>query len=592
MAQKITNKTTDLFIGTILKVINVKENTPFQLNKFYQITDGDGVGALFIGGYSDIEFSIHELGNYFEIVDSIDDVNDLEVKAFQLKEAVVSVKEELKPLGLDIIEMEETIIQRAIERINVDKIELQFICDNINITMVERCSCCGKVLMPDDECYSDELNDNDAALCDHCSIYNDQTDMYQKSVHQDVIEKLTGYKFSPHLVDVDSKIEEFNYWLNKHEHRFGYTELNNKDLFLQFVTEFSDWNTCDCCGLIEKSTELKWLEQDELNKDEQKVANFLSNVSEWFVAVCDECINKAGSVMELTLHDIVLRIRENQMIYREGDLVILNYDEQSRFSKVYIDSIVSVDVDNKTYKTKEGGDKLFKEEDFYDIANQAYLYEYTKFISKYNKVNVDVIEIANIEEIEYKEEFIEYLKSNGLPYSRFLTPKFNIGDEFKINFNHYKDNECTTHQIARIDKSFDESDEIVYWSDEFVYITESELEKQKNFKNNTTKLYNTKIIVEYGLDIEIIEVLQNLELINSSKDLDGTPEMIVLQSNISTEDFSSIEIVLNCEIDYIALERYLISKIDEDLHDEVTKLLEVIKEAKADNHTTLHLYDC
>ena len=52
MAQKITNKTTDLFVGTILKVINIKENTPFILNKFYKITDGDGVGALFVGGYS------------------------------------------------------------------------------------------------------------------------------------------------------------------------------------------------------------------------------------------------------------------------------------------------------------------------------------------------------------------------------------------------------------------------------------------------------------------------------------------------------------------------------------------------------------
>ena len=102
-----------------------------------------------------------------------------------------------------------------------DEVELRFICDNMDITMVEQCSCCGKVLMPDDECYSDELNDNDAALCNHCSIYNEETAMYQKTVHQDVIEKLTGYKFSPHLGNVGSKIEEFNYWINKHEHKFN-----------------------------------------------------------------------------------------------------------------------------------------------------------------------------------------------------------------------------------------------------------------------------------------------------------------------------------------------------------------------------------
>ena len=41
MAKKINNKTTDLKIGSVLKVINIKENTPYVLNKFYNITDGE-----------------------------------------------------------------------------------------------------------------------------------------------------------------------------------------------------------------------------------------------------------------------------------------------------------------------------------------------------------------------------------------------------------------------------------------------------------------------------------------------------------------------------------------------------------------------
>ena len=93
MAQKITNKTTDLQIGTVLKVINIKENTPFILNKFYNITEGDGVGALFVGGYSDVELTMHELGNYFEHVSTLDDIVDLESKALLIKQIFNQFKE-------------------------------------------------------------------------------------------------------------------------------------------------------------------------------------------------------------------------------------------------------------------------------------------------------------------------------------------------------------------------------------------------------------------------------------------------------------------------------------------------------------------
>ena len=112
MAKKINNKTTDLKIGSVLKVINIKENTPYVLNKFYNITDGDGVGALFVGG-SNIEFTMHELGVYFEHVATLEDIEDLEHKALILKETF----EQLKKTSSDFIQDE--ILKSYKKRVNL-----------------------------------------------------------------------------------------------------------------------------------------------------------------------------------------------------------------------------------------------------------------------------------------------------------------------------------------------------------------------------------------------------------------------------------------------------------------------------------------
>ncbi len=162
---KITPKTTDLFVGTILKAINIKENTPFQLNKFYPITDGDGVGALFVGGYSDVELTMHELGDYFEHIATLDDIEDLEKKALLLKQ----IFNEFKELSEDADEKisKESLINETIasltqdEVYQCDKIELRFICNNMDITMVEQCSCCGKFISPNDLPYERFINANE-----------------------------------------------------------------------------------------------------------------------------------------------------------------------------------------------------------------------------------------------------------------------------------------------------------------------------------------------------------------------------------------------------------------------------------------------
>lgn len=630
MAQEITNKTTDLQIGTVLKAIQIEKHAPFELGKFYKITNGDCVGAYEINEEIAYRYTINELGNYFEHIATIDDIEDLESKALlikqifnQFKELSEDAEEEISHESL----INETIAFLAQDEVyQCDEIELQFICNDMDITMVEQCSCCGKVLMPDDECYSDELNDNDAALCDHCSIYNEETAMYQKTVHQDVIEKLTGYKFSPHLGNVGSKIEEFNYWLNKHEHKFGFKEPNNNDIFFNFMEEYTEWNFCDCCLMIEKSDDLTWTD-GQFFDDEKVAINFVNASYSNFAAICQNCLNKFISRTKLSLHVIVQRIKENKMIFRIGDFVILkNKDLISNNMFGYIESL---DEATQTYKLKEFDNVVIKEEDLFDVANEAYIIEYNKFIENNHVEKVDDLsDFANdnkehtidmlVENFGFKDEFIEYLKSNDLPYERFVVEKeaaINELDETLVVKNELleyifcpdDDNGIvipTYKELTEVDdyqSNWKLSEEYGDYSlSTLVYLVNEESSKFFNIqkvlnghkeKFRKSKKYGFRETVEFGAPIEIIKVLQNLHEIDSEKELDGT-EMVFLQANISTQDYSTIEVVLQCDINERELLEYLKSNVEKEHHDEVDKLLEAIKEAKADKHDSLHVYDC
>ena len=629
MAQKITNKTTDLFVGTILKVINIKENTPFILNKFYKITDGDGVGALFVGGYSDVELTMHELGNYFEHISTLDDIVDLESKALLIKQ----IFNQFKELSEDAEEekskeslIDETIAFLAQDEVyQGDEIELRFICDNMDITMVEQCSCCGKFISPNDECYEDDLNDG-AALCDHCSVFDEGRNMYIKSVRQDVIEKLTGYKFSPHLGNVGSKIEEFNYWLNKHEHKFGFKEPNNNDIFFNFMEECTEWNFCDCCLMIEKSDDLTWTD-GQFFDDEKVAINFVNASYSNFAAICQNCLNKFISRTKLSLHEIVQRIKENKMIFRIGDFVILkNKDLILNNMFGYIESL---DESTQTYKLKEFENVVIKEEDLFDVANEAYIIEYNKFIENNHVEKVDDLsDFANdnkehtidmlVENFGFKDEFIKHLKANDLPYERFVVKSevtINELDETLVVKNELleyifcpdDDNGIvipTYKELTEVDEyqsNWKLSEEYGDYSlSTLVYLVNEESSKFFNIqkvlnghkeKFRKSKKYGFRETVEFGTAIDIIEVLQNLHEIYSEKELDGT-EMVFLQANISTQDYSTIEVVLQCDINEKELLDYLKSNVEKEHHDEVDKLLEAIKEAKADKHDSLHVYDC
>ena len=500
--------------------------------------------------------------------------------------------------------------------------------------MVEQCSCCGVVIMPDDECYSDELNDNDAALCDHCSIYNEETAMYQKAVHQDVIEKLAGYKFSPHLGNVGSKIEEFNYWLNKHEHNFGFKESNNENIFIEFINEYTEWSTCDSCHMIEKSDDLKWITSEDFVEDENIGANFALatlNVD----ALCEICMDTIIKRTKLDLHEVVQRIRENQMVYRVGDLVVLenvNFDEKNTSLKTYIDYVVSIDENRKTYKLKSYGDTQFKEEDFYDIANEAYVGEYTKFIaSQHSELSEDVDQWSKIthegipeiemafEEFGYKEEFIAHLKDSNLPYDRFIDANVEIikelddvdivkNDILNNIFCIDADNDIvipTFNELVTAEKyqlnwqltedyqnySLPSIIQIVNELTENFFTTLEVLNSHKE-KFRKSKKYGLRTYAEYGAPIEVILELQELFNIYGNGVKNPELELLLLQDSRNTQDFSSIEILVQDETKYDELSSHLKSKLNKEHHDEVDNLLKAIKEAKADKHEILHVYDC
>ena len=486
--------TKNLKLGTILKAIKIEEHAPFELGKFYKITDGDFVGSYTINNHIAYRYSINEIGDYFELIDSLEDIENLEYKASILKETLEQYK---IMLGDDISDNE--ILKEAIEflandEFKGDAIELQFIYDNMDLEQVEKCSCCGKILMPDDECYSDELHDDDAVLCDHCSVFNEETDMYEKYLNQDVIEKITGLKFSSHIGNIDSKIEEFNQFIKENKFKFSILEKDeiNSTTFLSFMSERTDWNTCEVCGLIEISTDLVW-DTDEVEDEAYEALCFLKSTSIPSEAVCEACLLLIDSVNKPSLEIITSRKKENNLIFRIGETVLLENVEWFDKPRVntYIAKISSIDETKKTYTLEGYGDVEFKDEDFYDVVNEAYLIEYADFIADNHSDLSDKVDewaspnwegIAEIdyafEEFGYKNEFIEYLKAKDLPYGRFLEPQFKVGDKFKVHFDYYEKGETSEHIIAKIDTSFTEADEIVYWSDDQVYITESELIKQ------------------------------------------------------------------------------------------------------------------
>lgn len=491
-------------IGQILKAVNV-EGTPFKVNKFYEITDGDCIGSLEVGGLKDLELTMKDVSFHFKCINTREDIDELGIKANRIKEKFLEIKNNCGDASTFVF-TDESIFEEAIASLSeeFDELELRFIYNNMDVLAFEQCSCCGEIILAVDELNYDSSNDS-APLCGNCSEFNDVTKMYERFVHKEVIEKITGYKFSTQIGDIDNIIKDFNIWLKRYKPFFTFNSQKNKEVFAEYVHGNTDWNICEHCGEIDKSHNVIWTKGGDFEVAELKTAIFATETL-GLDMVCEACFDKIHNRTKLTLNEVVSRIRKNKMVFREGDFVALkNVDSSS----LKICKVLSIDETCKTYQIEGYAERKFYEEDFFDVANEAYTEEYIKFVKKENSdieediqewsysseyINPKINEI--IDEFGYRKEFIRHLIDGDIPFGRVMTPKFKIGDSFSVHFNYYEKDELTKHIISRIDTSFEESDEIVYWDDQFVYIVESELIKQKNSssENELTMIIKNDIV--------------------------------------------------------------------------------------------------
>ena len=151
-----------------------------------------------------------------------------------------------------------------------------------------------------------------------------------------------------------------------------------------------------------------------------------------------------------------------------------------------------------------------------------------------------------------------------------ILPEWQLSEEYE----HYPYDSI----VNIINEKYSDFLETLYALDSF-----NENEKKK-------KKYGYRTYVEYGTPLEIIEVLQGLYELNDYTESEN--KLVILQNSIEKEDYSSIEVLLQCDIKYEELKLFIVQRLKKEFHDEVVKLIEAIKEAKADNHDTLHLYDC
>ena len=151
-----------------------------------------------------------------------------------------------------------------------------------------------------------------------------------------------------------------------------------------------------------------------------------------------------------------------------------------------------------------------------------------------------------------------------------ILPEWQLSEEYE----HYPYDSI----VNIINEKYSDFLETLYALDSF-----NENEKKK-------KKYGYRTYVEYGTPLEIIEVLQGLYELNDYTESEN--KLVILQNSIEKEDYSSIEVLLQCDIKYEELKLFIVQRLKKEFHDEVAKLIEAIKEAKADNHDNLHLYDC
>ena len=124
------------------------------------------------------------------------------------------------------------------------------------------------------------------------------------------------------------------------------------------------------------------------------------------------------------------------------------------------------------------------------------------------------------------------------------------------------------------------------------YLSETDVTKIKLFNEFCSKTNSVVVISASMRCLWTVDELQEIFNIYAHGLTNPENELVLMQDSRATEDYYSIDILLQSEIKFDELSSHLKSTLDSEHHDEVDKLLEAIKEAKADKHETLLVYDC
>jgi len=231
-----------------------------------------------------------------------------------------------------------------------------------------------------------------------------------------------GLSFDYQLNDLNSKLELAEELLATRKNNIALTY----DDIHEFIDEYTEWNICDCCGKIDKSTNLVWIgERDNLFDRDYQIAKFMTEALDpGLAAVCSECFDDFKDMTFLSLETINNRLSANQCVYDIGDKVYVTDRQHPLFSK-----IVTIDkaVEQYFYKVEDCAIHL-KDDMLFDMVNYALTEEFSQVVSKHtNRIDeydefTGGISSADLkccfEEFGLKNEFREYLNKNN--FKRFL----------------------------------------------------------------------------------------------------------------------------------------------------------------------------
>jgi len=157
-----------------------------------------------------------------------------------------------------------------------------------------------------------------------------------------------GLSFDHQLNDLNSKLELAEELLALRDNNI---DLEYDDI-IEFITEHTEWNICDCCGKIDKSSDLIWIgERENLFDDDYVMAKFMNEALDPCVqALCVECFDDFKEMTFLSLKTVNSRLAANKRIYDTGDKVYVIDNQHPLSSKVVTISEV---VEQYFYKVED-----------------------------------------------------------------------------------------------------------------------------------------------------------------------------------------------------------------------------------------------